>query len=324
MNLIKKKTESLRYVKNAAISEDYALFCTGKKVIVCDHRLQPVRVFEPLRQVYSACISPDQTKALFVSEKSLFYIADLIDGSVACSRFLPPYNDDVDGVGCWDRGGASVIIPAQNKNTMCSVVRRYPVGELNTYEDVFSGNYRITYVAYVESAQKLLFVGSDLDKYFHFEAERWFMAWHDGGKTDIIYLRGNDTGVEKTAVNEKEQIITVFSNNKVSEYGFDGRLLSQSSLADHYAEKGKSFHPLFINETVYKTVPVGANGDCLVGTSKAIALVNTKQNTVTKRIPEAFGVYDIRVLENNIVLYATGSGVKAAELTDQKNGGLET
>ena len=71
-------------------------------------------------------------------------------------------------------------------------------------------------------------------------------------------------------------------------------------------------------------MPVGANGDCLVGTSKAIVLVNTKQNTVTKRIPEAFGVYDIRVLENNIVLYATGSGVKAAELTDQKNGGLET
>ena len=317
MNLIKKNIAYLRYIKNAAFSKDYVLFCTGKKVIACDHRLNPVRVFENLRQVYSACISPDQTKALFVSEKSLFYIADLSDGSIACSRFLSPYNDDVDGVGCWDQDGASVVIPVQNKNSLCSVVRRYHVGDLNAYADVFSGNYRITYVSYVESAKKLLFVGSDLDKYFHFTAERWFMAWHDGGKTDIIYLKGNDTGVEKTAINEKDKIITVFSSNKVSEYGFDGRLLSQISLEEHYAAKGKRFHPLFINETIHKTVPVGANGDCLVGTNKAIALVNTKQNTITKRIPEAFGVYDIRVLENNIVLYATGSGVKTAKLTDE-------
>lgn len=314
MQLKKKNIEYLRYLKNASLSKDYILFSTGTRVIVCNKDLECLNVFEGLKNVYSVYISPDQTKALFVSEKPVFYIADLISFSIDCKNILPPYNDNIEGIGCWDQNSKSVFVPVQKKTSMCSIVRQYFIGDTNAYKDVFTGNYHVISVEYIEPLKKHLFVGLDLDKYYSFVAECWFIAWYDNSKTDIIYLKGNDTNVDKTEINTKDKLIKVFSNNKICEYGFDGQVLSQVTLQDYYKMQEKLFHPLFVNEHIYKTVNVGTSDYCLVGTDKSFALVNTKHNTISKRIPSEFGVYDIRVLDNNTVLYATGSGISFAKL----------
>lgn len=314
MQLNKKDIEHLHYLKNASLSKDYILFSTGTRVIVCNKDLKCLHVFEQLKNVYSVYISPDQTKALFVSEKPVYYIADLISYSIERKNILPPYNDNIEGLGCWDQNSKSVFIPVQNKTTMCSIVRQYFIGDTNLYKDVFTGHYHVTSVQYIEPLKKLLFVGLDLEKYFNFSAECWFMAWHDNDRTVIIYLKGNRTNVEKTEIKTNDKIIRVFSDDKISEYGFDGQVLSQVSVQDYYMEKAKLLHPLFINERIYKIVSVDTGDYCLVGTDKALALVNIAQKTITKRIPSEFGVYDIRVLENNTVLYATGSGIRFAQI----------
>ena len=314
MQLKRIKLKHLNYLKNASLSQDCILFSTGKRVIVCNIDLECLHVFEELKNVYSVYISPDQTKALFVSEKPVFYIADLLSYSIERRNILPPYNDNIEGIGCWDQYSKSVFIPIQNKANMCSVVRQYFIGDTDSCKDVFAGNYHITSVEYIEPIKKHLFVGLDLDKYYNFVAECWFIAWYDNSRTDIIYLKGNDTNVEKTEINTKDKIIKVFSNNKISEYGFDGQVLSQFTLQEYYIMQEKQFHPLFINEHIYKTVSVGTGDYCLVGTDKSLALVNIKQNTISKRISSEFGVYDIRVLDNNTVLYATGSGISFAQI----------
>lgn len=80
MNLKQIKCPALSRVWNLSVSDSYVIGGTGKKVIVLDRALQPVRSFVGLDYVYTALALPDETRILMISTGNKFCIGDMESG----------------------------------------------------------------------------------------------------------------------------------------------------------------------------------------------------------------------------------------------------
>ena len=78
MNLNRIKCKPLERAKNLCVSRSYIVGCTGKKAAIMDKQLNLIHTIEGLDYVYSAEVSPDETKLLLISTLNKFYIVDLL------------------------------------------------------------------------------------------------------------------------------------------------------------------------------------------------------------------------------------------------------
>ena len=77
MKLERIKCKPLERAKNLYISQSYIIGCTGQKAAIMDKQLNLIHTVEGLEYVYSAEVSPDETKLLLISNGNKFYIVDL-------------------------------------------------------------------------------------------------------------------------------------------------------------------------------------------------------------------------------------------------------
>jgi len=113
MKLERIKCKPLERAQNLCVSKSYIVGCTGRKAAIMDKHLNLIHTVEGLEYVYSAEVSPDETKLLLISTGNRFYIVDLRTFEKTRITVKSPYNQNLEGRGCWSFDGRSVWIPVQ-------------------------------------------------------------------------------------------------------------------------------------------------------------------------------------------------------------------
>ena len=74
MKLERIKCKPLERAKNLCTSQSFIIGCTGQKAAIMDKQLNLIHTVEGLEYVYSADVSPDETKLLLISNGNKFYV----------------------------------------------------------------------------------------------------------------------------------------------------------------------------------------------------------------------------------------------------------
>ena len=128
MKLERIKCKPLERAKDLFVSRSYIIGCTGQKAAIMDRQLNLIHTVEGLEYVYSAEVSPDETKLLLISNGNKFYVVDMHTFEKTRITVKAPYNYNLEGRGCWSFDGKSVwIVVQRSTGYINSTLRRYCV-----------------------------------------------------------------------------------------------------------------------------------------------------------------------------------------------------
>lgn len=101
MKLERIKCKPLERAKNLCVFQSCIIGCTGPKAVIVDKRLNHVHTVDELDYVYSAELSPDETKLLLIFTGNKFYIVDMRTFDKVRVTVKAPYIYNLEGRGCW-------------------------------------------------------------------------------------------------------------------------------------------------------------------------------------------------------------------------------
>ena len=333
MNLNRIKYKPLERAKNLCVSRSYIVGCTGKKAAIMDKQLNLIHTIEGLDYVYSAEVSPDETKLLLISTLNKFYIADLRTFEKTWITVKAPYNHNLEGQGCWSFDGKSVWIPVhRNTGYINSTLRRYCVNDLTQYEDLLADKYCLNGISRIDANNTYFLTG-----YNRQENNRTYFIHFDGIAFREIPLAASDNIITlSAAIDMKKDLVTLSSITGCQQFTLDGKRIKTIS---HPCPKNKTLHfsdvfmPLadgdaakqtYIKETAasFQLENISApdritkygTSSCgkyiYLASESGFYLIDESIGDILASVSEEYGVQNFEEIAPGLIAIATWTGVK--------------
>lgn len=340
MKLERTKCKPLERAKNLCVSQSYIIGCTGQKAAIMDKQLNLIHTVEGLEYVYSAEVSPDETKLLLISNGNRFYIVDLHTFEKTRITVKSPYNHNLEGLGCWSFDGGSVWIPVQRSiGYVNSTLRRYCVDDFNKYEDHLADKYYLSSISKIDSNNTYFLTG-----YNRQENNRNYFIYSDGATFREVPLEISVNMIAPTAtVNMEKGVVTLASIAGCRQFTLEGKSLNTIS---HPSPKDKTLHTsevfahLFDGDTEKQNrlkevsaalglenisatdyITKYALSSCgkyiYIASESGFYLTDEKTGDVLASVPEEYGVQNFEELAPGLIAIATWSGVKLYSFCDE-------
>ena len=340
MKLERIKCKPLERAKNLCVSQSYIVGCTGQKAAIMDKQLNLIHTVEGLEYVYSAEVSPDETKLLLISNGNKFYIVDMHTFEKTRLTIKAPYNHNLEGRGCWSCDGKFVWIPVQRSTDYInSTLRRYCVDDFSKYEDHLADKYYLNGISRIDSNNSYFLTG-----YNRQENNRPYFIYFDG--TDFLELpleTSVNMIVPTATVDTEKGVVTLSSIGGCGQFTLDGKTVNEIS---HPSSKDKTlcasdvFMNLFDGDaekqnrlkeisaslglenisapdyiTKYETSSCGKY--IYLASESGFYLINERTGDILASLPEEYGVQNFEELAPGFIAIATWAGVKLYKLCDQ-------
>ena len=340
MRLERIKCKPLERAKNLCISKSYIIGCTGQKVVIMDKHLTMIHTVEGLEYVYSAEVSPDETKLLLISNCNKFYIVDLRTFEKERITVKSPYNHNLDGRGCWSFDGESVWICVQrNTGSVNSTLRRYCAEDFSKYEDYLPDKYCLISIARIDTDGIYFLTG-----YNRQENNRSYFIHFDGAEFREYPLDTSENMLALTATVDTEKgVVTVASLQGCRQFTLEGNGITPISHPDPKYKTfcaSDAFMHLLDGDTQkqnhlkevsaalgLENIPVpdliskyelSSCGSYIYLASKSgFYLLDTGTGDVLATVPEEYGVQNFEEFAPGLIAIATWTGVKVYKLCDR-------
>lgn len=333
MKLEKIDCKFLRYSKGFCFSEHYAVFCTGRTAFICNRKLECLHQVDNLFYVYKAKISPDENNVLLISNSHHFYILNLKDFSLIKHVIRGKHNGNLEGRGCFSVDGKSIYLPLFNPKTFLSVLRRYDLASLSSFEDFMDQEYMILSIQCVRSLNKYLMLV--LDRTSNPEFHIYKIVWFDGRDFEIYRLYIEANRAEYDSDTGKIMLYDFFDTYRCDVDGKNLKLIDNpedvnivSSFSDAFKnlpiEKDKfdyiknlsaafGMENISIRDSINKVVKSLDGNKNYVITNTGIYICGNDGKVLDKKRVQ-YGVQDVFELSPDLILIETWGGVKAFKI----------
>lgn len=339
MKLKRVKCKPLERAKNLCVSQSYIVGCTGQKAAIMDKQLNLIHTVEGLEYVYSADISPDETKLLLISNSNKFYIVDLHTFEKTRITVKTPYNHNLEGRGCWSFDGKSVwIVVQRSTGYINSTLRRYCVDDFNKYEDLLADKYYLNGISRIDTNNTYFLTG-----YNRQENNRTYFIYFDGTAFREFPLETSVNMIAPTATVDMEiGVVTLSSIVGCRQFTLDGKTVNAIS---HPSPKDKTLHAsdvfmhLFDGDAkkqnrlkeisaslglenisapdyITKRDTSSCGKYIYLASESGFYLINEKTGDILASVPEEYGVQNFEELAPGFIATATWTGVKLYKLCD--------
>lgn len=339
MQLEKIKCKPLERAKDIHISESYIVGCTGQKAAILDKQLNLLHTVEGLEYVYSAEVSPDETKLLLISNGNKFYIVDMQTFEKSRVTVRAPYNYNLEGKGCWSFDGKSVWISVQRQTCYInSTLRRYPLEDFSKYEDYLADQYVLNNILRLDHYGTYLLTG-----YNRKENHKNYLIYFDGTTFREFPLETTGAMLAPTVTADMEKgIVTVASFTGCKQFTLDGMATETISHPDPHDRKLRAsdlLHALFegdvqaqnemkaLSESLgLENIPAPDSinkyekSSCgkyiYLASQSGFYLLDADTAELLGSVPVEYGVQNVVELAPGMIGLATWSGVKVYRLLD--------
>lgn len=339
MKLERIKCKPLERAKNLCVSQSYIIGCTGQKAAIMDKHLNLIHSVEGLEYVYSADVSPDETKLLLISNGNKFYIVDLHTFEKTRITVKAPYNHNLEGRGCWSFDGKSIWIAVQRRtNFINSTLRRYCVDDFNKYQDHLADKYCLNGILRIDSNNTYFLTG-----YNRQENNRPYFIYYDGISFREIPLATSVNMIAPSATIDMEKGVVMLSSIAgCQQFTLDGKSLNTIShpspknktlhasdaflhLFDGDAEKQKRINEISASlglENISAPDYIAKNELSSCGkynylvSESGFYLLDANTGDILATVPEEYGVQNFEELAPGLIAIATWSGVKLYRFCD--------
>ena len=340
MKLERIKCKPLERAKNLCISQSYIIGCTGQKASIMDKQLNLIHTVEGLEYVYSAEVSPDETKLLLISNGNKFYIVDLHTFEKTRITVKAPYNHNLEGRGCWSFDGKSIWIPVQRSTGYInSTLRRYCVDDFEKFEDCLADKYCINGISRIDSNNTYFLTGHNRR-----ENNRTYFIFFDGTAFREFPLETSVDMLAPTATVDMEKgVVTVASIGGCRQFTLEGKAIKTIA---HPAPKDKTlrasdaFMHLFDGDTekqnrlkevsaslgledisapdyITKHELSSCGSHIYLASESGFYLLDAGTGDILATVPEEYGVQNFKELALGLIAIVTWTGVKLYKLCDQ-------
>lgn len=343
MKLERIKCKPLERAKDFCVSLSYIIGCTGQKATIMDKHLNLLHTVEGLDYVYSAHVSPDETKLLLISTLNKFYIVDMQTFEKTRITVKTPYNCNLEGQGCWSFDGASVLIPVHCRTaSRSSTLRRYYIDDSGKYHDYLADKYCITGIWRMEATHTYFLTGYDRQE----DCRNYFIFFDGTGFQEFPLERSVSILAPTVSIDEEKGVITISSLGYCRHFTLEGKEIQSIS---HPAPKDKickmsdvfphSFddtveaqnlrNELFeafgleeisipkcfsIPDAVRKIIASSCGSYHYLASQSGFYLLDAPTGEVLAYVPEEWGVQNVQELSPGLILVATMSGVKLYQI----------
>ena len=340
MKLERIKCKPLERAKNLYISQSYIIGCTGQKTAIMDKQLNLIHTVEGLEYVYSAEVSPDETKLLLISNGNKFYIVDLHTFEKTRITVKSPYNHNLEGLGCWSFDGSSVWIPVKRSTSYInSTLRCYCAQDFNKYEDYLADKYYLNGISRIADTGTYFLIG-----YNRQENNRTYFIYFDGTAFHEFPLETSVNMLAPTAtVDMEKRVVTVASIAGCRQFTLEGKAIKTIS---HPAPKDKTlrasdaFMHLFDGDTekqnrlkelsaslgledisapdyITKHELSSCGSHIYLASESGFYLLDAGTGDILATVPEEYGVQNFEEIDTGLIAIATWTGVKLYKLCNQ-------
>lgn len=218
MKFQRVKCKALLYAKEIFVSKSYIITCTGKKANILDKKFHLLQTIEGLDYVYSAEMSPDEKELLLISNGNKFYVVNIETGCKRKMVVKAPYNDNIEGHGCWSFDGKYIYIVVMNSKNLLSTIRRYNAANLEIYEDFLVEKYVLHKISKTHEYGTYLILGYSRDN------EMSYLFFFNGDNC-IEYLLENTKNYPIHGIDLNEKYLLAYEGEECRMYSFEGKIL---------------------------------------------------------------------------------------------------
>ena len=304
-----------------------------------DKQLNLIHTVEGLEYVYSAEVSPDETKLLLISNGNRFYIVDMHTFEKTRITVKAPYNHNLEGRGCWSFDGKSIWIPVQRSTGYInSTLRRYSVDDFSKYEDYLADKYYLNGISRIAKAGTYFLTGFNRQ-----ENNKNYFIYFDGTAFHEFPLETSVTMIAPTATVDMEKgVVTISSIVGCRQFTLDGKAVKTIA---HPAPKDKTlrasdaFMHLFDGDTekqnrlkevsaslgledisapdyITKHEASSCGSYIYLASQSGFYLLDASTGDILASVPEEYGVQNVEELSPGLIAIATWTGVKLYKLCD--------
>ncbi len=308
MKLERVKCKPLDRAKNLCVSRSYIVGCTGKKAVIIDKQLNHIHTVEGLEYVYSAEVSPDETKLLLISNGNKFYIVDMNTFEKTRITVKAPYNHNLEGRGCWSFDGESVWIPVQRSTDYInSTLRCYCVQDFSKYEDYLADKYYLNGISKIEANNTYFLTG-----YNRQESNRTYFLYFDGSEFREYPLEASANMIAPTVtINMEKGVITVAAITGCQQFTLDGKAVK--TISCHDPEDQEMGVPDALDD-ITKAEMSSCGSYRYLAAQNGFYLLDANTGAILASVPEEYGIQNFAELNPGLLAIATWTGVKLYRL----------
>lgn len=340
MKLERVKCKPFERAKNLCVSQSYIVGCTGQKAAIMDKQLNLIHTVEGLEYVYSADVSPDESKLLLISNSNKFYIVDMRTFEKTRITVKAPYNHNLEGRGCWSFDGESVYISVQRSTGYInSTLRRYCVDDLNKYEEHLADKYHLNGISRIDSNNTYFLTG-----YNRQENNRTYFIYFDGTAFREFPLETSVNMIAPTAtVDMEKRVVTLSSIAGCRQFTLEGKAIKTIShpkpedktlhasdvfmhLFDGDTEKQKRLKEISVTlglenisspDYITKCETSSCGEYIYLASESGFYLIDESTGDILASVSEEYGVQNFEELAPGFIAIATWTGVKLYKLCGQ-------
>jgi len=155
---------------------------------------------------------------LLVSNGNKFYVVNLETGEKRKVVVKSPYNENLEGRGCWSFDGKYIYVVVMNSKNLLSRLRRYNADNLEVYEDFLDEEYVISKIYKKCLSGMYLLLGysrnDEMEHLLYFDGEHYKEYIFEDTKQQSIY-----------SIDLKNDCLLAYTEGECRIYSFDGKLM---------------------------------------------------------------------------------------------------
>ena len=339
MKLERIKCKPLERATNFCISNSYIIGCTGRKAVILDKQLNLIHTVEGLEYVYSAQLSPNESKLLLISTLNKFYIVDMQTFEKTRITVKVPYNRNLEGQGCWAFDGKSAFIPVHCRTgSVNSTLRRYYIDGSGKYEDYLADKYCITGIWRMEATHTYFLTGYDRQE----DCRNYFIFFDGTGFQEFPLEHSVSILAPTVSIDEEKGVITISSLGYCRHFTLEGKeiqtishptpkdkTIQMSDVFPHLADDNtemqdlrKELFALFgltdvsvpetvsVPDSITKLETSSCGRYLYLASRSGFYLLDTNTGAILASVPEEWGVQNFAEFAPGLIALATWSGVK--------------
>ena len=285
-------------------SPTYIVGCTGRKAVILDRQYNLLQTVEGLDHVYSAHLSPDEKQLLLISNGNKFYVTDIASGTTRKVLIRSPFNNGLEGQGCWSHDGQYIYIPVLHTKGLNSTLRRYRADNLTVAAEFLQDEYWLTNLHPIKQNDAYFMIGlkRDVSRYY-------FIVMKDEEFCCLPLEEGKGVFFYSYVQNEKQEIY-LSSISSYARYSLNGKLLEH---IDNPFASGESSY----KDMITKYAPSQCGRYIFMSTNTGFSLLDAATKQLLAHVPEEFGVQNFEQLETDVIALATWRGVKLYRMIDE-------
>ena len=337
MKLERIKCKHFVHAQNIHLSPSYLVGCTGKRAVVLDREYELVQNIDGLDYVYEVDFTRDEQEILLISTGNKFYIADLKTGNKQRVTVKTPYNDNLEGRGCWSHDGKSVLMLVTNSKNLQGALRIYQKDDLAKYEDLLAGQYQLLRIHRLGDGKTYLIIGRNDD------GNRFI--YYDGSDfTHYPLADTEDQIVFNSEVDPQTGVVTIYSIEACYRYTPEGKLIQTilhpsakdeevplsievspavmeipgitEALNQLFDELGvEDMNSAGSEDMVHKYGRSACGRYLCMASESGFYVMDAETSEILAEVPEEYGVRNFEWVADDVVALATWGGVKLYRLT---------